>query len=86
MQTEMSWEVYEPPQVDAPIAALCLLFGSTVPFGAAHLASLYKSHRQFVVAWSGAIKRDRADGFLLRADAAELSHSAVVSKVARHDR
>ena len=83
------------PQVDAPIAALgsqgnsggfCLLFGSTVPFSAAHLASLYESHRQFVVAWSGAIRRDRADGFLLPADATELLHSAVVSNVARHDR
>jgi hypothetical protein len=83
------------PQVDAPIAALgsqgntggfCILFGSTVPFSAAHLASLYKSHRQFVVAWSGAIRRDRADGFLLPADAAELLHSAVVSNVARQDR
>ena len=42
------------PQVDAPIAALgsqgnsggfCFLFGSTVPYSAAHLASLYKTHR-----------------------------------------
>lgn len=83
------------PQVDAPIAALgsqgnsggfCLLFGSTVPFSPARLASLYKSHRQFVLAWSGAVKRDRADGFLLPADATELLHSAFVSNVARHDR
>ena len=42
------------PQVDAPIAALgsqgnsggfCFLFGSTVPYSAAHLASLYKTPR-----------------------------------------
>ena len=57
------------PQVDAPIAALgsqgnsggfCVLFGSTVPYSAAHLASLYKTHGQFVSAWARAIHRDRA--------------------------
>jgi hypothetical protein len=79
------------PQVDAPIAALgsqgnsggfCFLFGSTVPYDAAQLASLYKSHDQFVAAWARAVKRDRRDGFLLPADATELLHSAVASKVA----
>jgi Alpha/beta hydrolase domain len=81
------------PQVDAPIAALgsqgnsggfCVLFGSTVPYSAAHLASLYKTHGQFVAAWARAVRSDRADGFLLPADAAELLHSAVVSDVPRH--
>ena len=81
------------PQVDAPIAALgsqgnsggfCVLFGSTVPYSAAHLASLYKTHGQFVAAWARAVKRDRADGFLLPADATELLHSTIVSDVARH--
>ena len=80
------------PQVDAPIAELgsqgnsggfCFLFGSTVPFSAAHLASLYKSHGQFVAAWARAVKKDRADGYLLAPDASELLHSAVVSQVAR---
>jgi len=80
------------PQVDAPIAALgsqgnsggfCLLFGSTVPYSAAHVASLYKSHGQFVSAWARAVRRDRTDGFLLTADGAELLHSAAVSQVAR---
>jgi hypothetical protein len=80
------------PQVDAPIAALgsrgnrggfCFLFGSTVPYDASHIESLYKNHRQFVSAWALAIKKDRAAGFLLPADAAELLHSAVVSQVAR---
>ena len=81
------------PQVDAPIAALgsqgnsggfCFLFGSTVPYGAAHLVSLYENHGQFVSAWARAVQRDRAHGFLLPADAVELLHSAVVSHVARH--
>ncbi|HUE07855.1 MAG TPA: alpha/beta hydrolase domain-containing protein [Acidimicrobiales bacterium] len=80
------------PQVDAPIAALgsqgnsggfCILFGSTVPYSSAHLASLYKTHGQFVAAWARAVRTDRAIGFLLPADAAELLHSAVVSEVAR---
>ena len=80
------------PQVDAPIAVLssqgnsggfCFLFGSTVPYSAAHLASLYKSHGQFVSAWARAIHRDQAAGFILPADAVELLHSAAVSQVAR---
>ena len=79
------------PQVDAPIATLssqgnsggfCFLFGSTVPYSAAHLASLYKSHGQFVSAWAHAIQRERAHGYLLPADAVELLHSAVASQVA----
>jgi hypothetical protein len=82
------------PQVDAPIAALgsqgnsggfCFLFGSTVPYDAAHLASLYKNHAQFVSAWARAVQRDSAAGFLLPVDAAELLHSAAVSEVARPD-
>ena len=83
------------PQVDAPIAALgsqgnsggfCFLFGTTVPYSAAHLATLYKNHGQFVSAWARAVQRDRAHGFLLPADAVELLHSAAVSQVARQDR
>jgi len=83
------------PQVDAPIAALgsqgnsggfCFLFGSTVPYGAAHLASLYKNNAQFVSAWVRAVHSDQADGFLLPTDATELLHSAAVSQVARHGR
>jgi Alpha/beta hydrolase domain len=82
------------PQVDAPIAALgsqgnsggfCFLFGSTVPYSAAHLASLYKTHSEFVAAWAKAVKTDRVDGFLLPADAVELLHSAAVSNVPRED-
>ena len=83
------------PQVDVPIAALgsqgnsggfCVLFGSTVPYSAARLASLYKTHVQFVSAWTRAIHKDQAAGFLLAADAVELLHSAVVSQVARQAR
>ena len=81
------------PQVDAPIAALgsqgnsggfCFLFGSTVPYSAVNLASLYKTHARFVSAWAGAIHKDGADGFLLPPDEAELLHSAAVSQVETH--
>ena len=80
------------PQVDAPIAALgsqgnsggfCFLFGSTVPYGTAQLASLYPTHTKFVSAWARAVNKDRAHGFLLPADAKELLRSAVLSQVAR---
>ncbi len=80
------------PQVDAPIAILgsqgnsggfCFLFGSTVPYSAAHVASLYKTHGQFVSAWARAVQRDHSHGFLLPADSVELLRSAVISQVAR---
>jgi hypothetical protein len=84
------------PQVDAPIAALsgqssggpsfCFLFGTTAPFAASHLASLYKNHGQFVSAWARAIHRNRVGGFLLPADAVGLLHSAAVSQIARQQR
>jgi hypothetical protein len=80
------------PQVDAPIAALgskgnsggfCFLFGSTVPYGTAKLASLYANHTKFVTAWGRAVNHDRIAGYLLPADAKELLRSAVTSRVAR---
>jgi hypothetical protein len=84
------------PQVDAPVAALtgqssggpgfCFLFGTTVPFSSAKLASLYENHSQFVSAWARAIQRDVATGFLLPPDARELLHSAVVSHIGRRTR
>jgi hypothetical protein len=83
------------PQVDAPIAALgsqgnsggfFFLFGSTVPFSPALLASLYETHGQFVSAWARAIHGERAAGFLVPADAVELLNSAAHSKVARQAR
>jgi hypothetical protein len=83
------------PQVDAPIAALggtansgtgslgvfCRLFGTTVPFDAAHLAALYPTHRAFVDAWVGASWRSVHQGFLLGQDARELNRSAELSTI-----
>jgi hypothetical protein len=83
------------PQVDAPVATLsgarnggsgslgqfCSLFGSTVPFSATQLHSLYKNHAAFVTQWDQSVQRDIAGGFLLGPDAAELRVSARLSRV-----
>lgn len=84
------------PQVDAPIAALggvgnvgtgsplgvsCPLFGTTVAFSASQLASLYRSHGQFVAQWSRAALHDVGHGFLLVPDAVELIKSAAASSI-----
>jgi hypothetical protein len=66
------------PQVDVPIAAftgtqsgsiLCRLFGTTTPFDAAKLASLYPTHKAFVSAYKKALKRAVRMGWILRPDA-----------------
>ena len=66
------------PQVDAPIAAfsgeqagttLCRLFGTTTPFDAGKLASLYPTHRAFVADYAKAIRKAQRKGFLLPPDA-----------------
>ena len=59
----------------------CFLFGSTVPYSAAHIANLYKTHGQFVSAWARVIDRDQASGFILPADAVELRRAAAASNV-----
>jgi hypothetical protein len=79
------------PQVDAPIAALggtgntpvpnCVLFGTTVPFSASQLASLYPTHYQFVSTWGLATLKDLKTGYLVPADAVELINSAAISQI-----
>ena len=87
------------PQVDAPIAVLagigntpangahislfCGLFGSTVPYTPAQLAALYKNHGQFVSAWSRDTQNLVQEGFLLKADANELTQSAAHSQIGK---
>ncbi len=80
------------PQVDAPIAALggtgntpafCTLFGTTVPFSASQLSSLYKNHGQFVSKWTQATDKDVAAGYILPADAVELDHAAATSHIGK---
>ena len=83
------------PQVDAPIAALggvgntgtgvvgkfCFLFGTTTPFKATKLASLYKNHAQFVSKWDLAAQHLVRGGFLRPLDAVELQNAASSSSV-----
>jgi Alpha/beta hydrolase domain len=80
------------PHVDAPVAVigndgqsgpglLCRLVGATVPFDAAKLASLYRSHDQFVTRWRRATNRAVHAGFLLGVDARLLNRAAAGSAI-----
>jgi hypothetical protein len=87
------------PQVDAPIAVLagigntpansapisqfCVLFGSTVPYTQAQLATLYPTHFQFVLKWDLATLKDVRRGFILPADAIELANAAAASDIGK---
>jgi hypothetical protein len=74
------------PQVDAPVATLsglgqtgtsfCGIFGTTKPFDASKLASLYPSHDAFVKAWNTATDKAVKAGFLLPADAKNIKAAA----------
>lgn len=80
------------PAVDAPVAKLsgqpaqggsqfCVLFGTTTPFTPEQLAALYPDHDAFVAAWGDATRAARAAGFIVHADAVELTNAAVQSDV-----
>jgi hypothetical protein len=80
------------PHVDAPVAVighdgqsgpglLCRLVGATFPFGATKLASLYKSHENFVTQWRKATNQAVNAGFLLGVDARLLNAAAAQSTV-----
>jgi len=83
------------PQVDVPIAQLggisnsgqpplgqfCRLFGTTVPFTDAELASRYANHRQFVAEWNKAVQRALKAGYLVPEDARELMRAAAKSQI-----
>ena len=79
------------PHVDAPIASLsglgqtgssfCFLFGTTAPFDATKLASLYPSHAAFVKAWNAATDRAVKAGFIVAADAKGIKAAAAQSTV-----
>ncbi|MFI5397050.1 MAG: alpha/beta hydrolase domain-containing protein [Candidatus Binatia bacterium] len=76
------------PQVDVPIAALsgqgqtgsilCALFGTTKPFDATTLASLYPDQSAYVSAFNAATDRAVGAGFILQPDA-ELMKAAAAS-------
>ena len=84
------------PAVDVPVATLsglgqtsgggsgsqfCTLFGTTTPFSAAKLATLYPSHRSFVKAWTTDTRSDVSAGFMLRPDGRALIAAASASSV-----
>jgi hypothetical protein len=79
------------PQVDVPIAAFsglgqtgslfCFLFGTTAPFDAATLTSLYPSHRAYVSAFKAATRRAVRAGFILKPDARLMKAAAADTDV-----
>jgi hypothetical protein len=79
------------PVVDVPIATLrgdgnaggsfCYLFGSTVPFDAATLATLYPSHRDYVTRFGRATDAAARRGFVLPKDAEKLKAAAAATTV-----
>jgi hypothetical protein len=81
------------PQVDVPIATLsgegqtgsiiCILFGTTTPFDAATLASLYGDNAAYVSAFKKATRRAVRAGFVLRPDAKLMTAAAEMSNFGR---
>jgi hypothetical protein len=79
------------PQLDVPIATYsgggqsgaiaCLLFGSTTPFDAVKLQTLYPTHRAFVSAFRKATTDAVRAGFLLKRDGKLLKKWAAQSDV-----
>ena len=79
------------PFVDVPIATLrgdgnaggsfCYLFGGTVPFDAATLASLYPSHDNYVARFDKATDAAVRRGFVLPEDAEKLKDAAAATTV-----
>ena len=78
------------PQVDVPIATftgtqpgaiICQLFGTTTPFDAAKLASLYPTHKAFTSAYGQALRRAVKAGWVLKPDAKLIKKWAVDSSV-----
>ena len=79
------------PVVDVPTATLrgdgnagatfCFLFGNTIPFDAATLASLYPTHRDYVTKFNRATDAAVKAGFLLAPNAKNLKLAAAASSI-----
>jgi hypothetical protein len=61
----------------------CFLFGRTVPFDKAKLASLYPSHDAFVKRFTAAVDALEKSGYLLQPEAEEARQAARASSIAR---
>ncbi len=62
---------------------ICFIFGTTVPFSPAKLASLYPTHADFVKKWDAAVADLVKEGYLLRPDAETLDRVAAQSDVGK---
>jgi hypothetical protein len=60
---------------------LCAIFGTTVPFSASQLTSLYPTHQDFVKKWDAATAAEVREGYLLAPDAHTLDKVAAASNV-----
>jgi hypothetical protein len=60
---------------------LCAIFGTTVPFTASQLATLYPTHQDFVKKWDAATAAEVREGYLLAPDARTLDTVAAASNV-----
>ena len=80
------------PQVDVPIATLsgsgqppgdtfCRLFGTTVPFDPATLASLYPTHDGYVKAITRSARQAVREGFIIRIDSSAIKAAAKDSDI-----
>jgi hypothetical protein len=79
------------PYVDTPIAVLsglgqsgegfCSIFGTTIPFNAATLSSLYPDHDAYVSAVSEATDLAVEEGFILEPDAQLIKEAAAASGI-----
>jgi hypothetical protein len=79
------------PQVDVPIATLsglgqppggfCAIFGTTVPFDAATLASLYPTHDAYVKAIVRSARQASRAGFVTRVDTTAIKAAAKASEI-----
>ena len=79
------------PAVDVPIATFsglgqtgstfCFLFGTTVPFDAATLRTLYPTHATYVSAVTKATSRAVRAGFILKPDGRLIKAAAAASSI-----
>jgi hypothetical protein len=60
---------------------LCAIFGTTVPFSASQMATLYPTHQDFVKKWDAATAAEVSEGYLLAPDARTLDKVAAASNV-----
>src|SRR5262249_55021733 len=84
------------PEVEAPTATIdgrrndvatpgglnfCFLFGHTLAFDQAKLASLYPSHQAFVDRFTNAVNALERDGYLLKPEADQAREAAKTSRI-----